>query len=647
MDKLTTSRRSLVKMVGCTALGAAVASPFTIGKPELAIAQSELVETPYFQERVDSGELPPIAERLPKEPFVVGPGVLIQEEFMTWEDGKPGGTLRLSGTHPNILMMVGFGATILRSPSQSTGTSLPNVLSAFEPNDDYTVFKCTIREGLRWSDGEPVTTEDVRFAWEDVYGYEELSRSWPAELHTHADASKPTAELAIEDDYTFTLTFAESYGYFVAYLNSWIPGYDFMIKPAHYLQKFHAEYADEAELAKLVEDENQSSWANLFNAKDVSHWGAGDLHAVGLPTLNAWVVSEASENRRVFERNPYYWHVDSKGQQLPYIDQLVTNIVVDFDAITNSVIAGEVDMASGAEVSLSKMPVYQQNAERGGYRTFMSGSFNNPVMIYLNRDFGLNEEGNVWQQLMADPEYKFSRAFAAAMDPAEVNKAVYFGVYGEPFLNNLERDVDTANQLLDELGMTMDGDYRVGPDGQPFLIELANPGESADFTPVAELVREQLAGVGLRVDINNLSYELFEQRKTNNELTASMHWNDGPGWPSGISEDYLPNHKGPWSPETWKYFSTNGESGIEPGETMKEFYAIHSERKTVPPESEEGKELWSRMETWFLENYPFIPTTGKRTSVNLVSNKLKNVPNEGAPFEQDTYICAEGSWFEE
>jgi peptide/nickel transport system substrate-binding protein len=373
----------------------------------------------------------------------------------------------------------------------------------------------------------------------------------------------------------------------------------------------------------------------------------GDLNAVGLPTLNAWVVSEATENQRVFERNPYFWHVDSKGQQLPYIDRLTTNIVVDADAITNSIIAGEVDMASGAEVTLSKMPVYQQNAEQGGYRTFLTGSFNNPVMVYLNKDFGIAEEGNVWQQLISDPEHRFARAFAAAMDPEEINKAVYFGVYGEPFLNNTELDLDLANQLLDELGMEMDGDYRLGPDGQPFLIELTNPGESADFAPVAELIREQLAAAGLRVDVNNVSFELFEQRKTNNELTASLHWNDGPGWPSGISEDYLPNHKGPWSPETWKYYSSNGESGVEPGEKMQEFYDIHRERKTVPPESEEGQELWAQMEAWFMENYPFIPTTGKRTSVNVVNTRLRNVPNENAPFEQDTYINAEGAWYAE
>src|SRR5215211_6919694 len=51
-------------------------------------APTTFVESPFLAERVKAGKLPPIQERLPKEPFVVGPGVLLQEEYMKWENGE-------------------------------------------------------------------------------------------------------------------------------------------------------------------------------------------------------------------------------------------------------------------------------------------------------------------------------------------------------------------------------------------------------------------------------------------------------------------------------------------------------------------------------------------------------------------------------
>ena len=630
------------------ALAVAVASGSML-VPASSRAQGGYIESPFLASRVEAGDLPPIEQRLPAEPFVVGPGVLIQEDYMTWENGRHGGDINTASATASGFLFIGYGATILRSPSQSTAESRPSIVSEFTPSADFTSFKLRIREGLRWSDGQPVTTEDVRFTFEDVYQYEELERPWPNELYTQGDASQAPATLSIADDYAFELTFAAPYGYFVATLNSWIPGYDFLIKPAHYLKQFHAKYADEAELNRLVEENNQESWATLFSLKDVSHWECGEEKAFGLPVLNAWVLTEVGETRRVFERNPYYWHVDGSGRQLPYADRVVNNMVADFDSVTNAVLAGQVTIGSGRDVSRNNIPVYQQNAERAGLRVFLTGSFNNPIMVYLNKDYGYEDPGNVWQQLMSDPDNRFVRAVAAAMDPNSVNEAVYFGLYGEPFLNNTDLDLELANRLLDELGMTMEsgGTYRLGPDGQPFSFQLTNPNEADDFTPVAELIREQLAAVGLNVEIDNVSFELFEQRKVANEITASMHWNDGPGWPSGISEDYLPVHKGPWSPMTWMYYSTNGESGREPNELMREFYDLHRQRKAVPPESPEGKELYAALEQWFATNNPFIPTAGRKVAVNVVDRRLRNVPNEGAPFELDTQINAEGMWFGE
>jgi peptide/nickel transport system substrate-binding protein len=621
-----------------TAAPAAVAPPAAPGK---------YIEPAFLADRVKAGKLPPIEQRLPKEPFVVGPGVLIQEEYMKWENGKPGGDLKAAATFPTAVVNLGFGATILRSPSQTTQASLPNVVSEFSPSDDYKTFRFKIRDGLKWSDGEPVTTEDVRFAFEDIYGNPDVQKPFPTELYTQGNPLLDPAKLKVVDNLTFELTFSQPYGFFVAALNSWIPGYDFMIKPAHYLKQFHKKYAAEADLAAKLKENNETEWAKLLTDKDKSHWDAGTKQALGLPTLSAWVLTEYTDQRTTFERNPYYWHVDSAGNQLPYADRLIVSVVVDHPAQTNALLAGQVNIASAEDIALSEMPLYVQNAEKAKIRAFTTGSFNWPILLFLNQDFEYDKPDSAWQKLVSDPEHRFGKAIAAAINPADINKSVYFELFGKPVLYDGAYNPDTANQLLDQLGMKKSGNYRTGPDGKDFIFRITTGNQQADFTPVAELLKQQLEKVGIRVDIEAVAVSLFDQRKTSNEIMASLLWNDGPAWASGISQDYRPNDKGPWSPATWQYITSGGKKGRKPPANIEEFYKLDSERKKYPPESPEGQQAFQKLMEWIQNNYVMIPTAGAKVSPNVVGVNLHNVPNENAPFNLDTYINGEGVWLDQ
>jgi peptide/nickel transport system substrate-binding protein len=175
-------------------------------------------------------------------------------------------------------------------------------------------------------------------------------------------------------------------------------------------------------------------------------------------------------------------------------------------------------------------------------------------------------------------------------------------------------------------------------------MRISSNNAQADFAAVIELLREQLGGVGIHVEIDNVAPQLLDQRKESNEIMASILWNDGPAWPSGISEDYLPNHKGPWSPMTWQYFTSGGEQGRKPPAYLEEFYRLHTERKQFPPESPEGQQLYQQLLQWIEDNYVMIPTAGEKVSANVAGVNLRNVPNEGAPINLDTYINAEGIW---
>lgn len=625
-----------------TAVEAAPAAPAAEAK-----SARGFIEPPFLADRVAAGKLPPIDQRLPEDVFVVGPGVLLQEEYGVWENGQYGGDINIAATWGTGFLNIGEASTLLRSPSQTTKASLPNVVGSLKISDDYTTYTFGLRKGLRWSDGEPVTTEDVRFAFEDLFADPDVLRGFPTELYTQGAAANGPAELKIIDEYNFELKFSKPYGAFIAALNSWIPNYDFLIKPAHYLKQFHAKYADPAKLEAALKEANETNWVNVLNSKDVSHWDVGELRALGMPTLNAWVLTEATQERRVFERNPYFWHVDSNGRQLPYIDRVVNNIAIDAQATLNAVMAGKVTLAGGNNVSLNDMPVLVQNAAKFNRKIFTTGSFNYPTTLFLNHDYEYDKAGSVWQTLIADPEHRFGQAIAAAMDPNEINKAVFFGKYGEPFMNNTGYDLDQANKLLDELGFDKRGSdgLRLGPDGQPFIFRITFNNEAPETAPVAELLKEQIQKTGLHVELEVVDITLWDQRRSANEIMASLKWNDGEAWASGISEDYLPNHKGPWSPMTWLYYTTGGKEGRQPPEYLQKFYDLHTARKQYPPESAEGAKIYQEMYQWMSDNYVMIPTVGHQVKPASVDARLRNLPNDGAPFDLDVYINAEGYWF--
>lgn len=610
-------------------------------------AQRTYSESPMLTELVEAGQLPPVEERLPEEPFIVDRGTLLAEDAVdNWQPGVYGGTLNQKATHPNGFVNVGGGATLLRAPGQSTADFKPNVLSDLQISEDNTVFQLTLRKGLRWSDGVPVTTEDVRFTFKDLYENPEVGMPFPTQLHTQADPNLEPGRLDIVDAYTFTLTFEKPYGMFVADLASWISYYDFLLKPSHYLKQFHEDYADADTLAMSVRANSASDWTDLLRMKDVFHWDVGTERALGFPVLNAWVLTGHEGQRTIFTRNPYFHHVDTEGQQLPYIDYVVVEEVVDHQAIQNKVMAGEVEIATGGELSLKDIPVYAQNAERAGYKLFLTGSTSYPPTLFLNQDFEYDVEGSVWQQLVQDPEKRFGKALAAAINADDINETVFFGQFGEPFWNNTVYDPNLAVELLTDIGFgpkDRDG-FLLGPDGKPFEFVITVGADHQDMVPVAELLKEYFDGIGLRTKLNAIAGGLYEQRKTANEMMASMQLSDGPIWAAGISEDFLPHEKGGWSPLTWRYYTSGGEAGRKPPAYLQQFYDLFTERKQYVPSSPEGEAAWARIEQWMIDNYVMIPTTGLMVKPNIVAAGLRNHPNENSLYELDTYISPE-QWF--
>ena len=340
-------------------------------------------------------------------------------------------------------------------------------------NQDFT-FK--IREGLKWSDGTPVTTEDVRFTFEDMYANEKLFPTGvPNEFRVGFTKTGEPGKMSVIDNNTFKISFPKPYGGFIR--NLWIEGwkgYTLAINPSHFLKKYHAKYADmnsqamKDEMAKMnLKDE----WWQMFANKRCQNWDMTNPRCVDFPGLYPW-IPKASGNPSLlaWERNPYYFKVDTKGQQLPYIDKITSQQVENVDMLNLKLLAGDVDFMRES-TGLVKIPLYKENEAKAGFKTILTDMHVDSSGMRLNQTFNDPD----WQKLSGD--LKFRQAVSMAINRKELIDNIYYGFASMPLElvgeANSKFDVAAANKMLDDMGLKKDANgMRLYPSGKPIKILL-------------------------------------------------------------------------------------------------------------------------------------------------------------------------------
>lgn len=604
-------------------------------------ASAQYSEAPMLSERVATGELPPLEERLPAEPFVLGQGTLARDESLPdWQPGRYGGTLPMAHNTPgwSSTIFLFSNEPLVRAPGTSTQDIQGNVLRDFDVSEDNKVFTFYLREGLRWSDGVYVTTEDVRFTYEHVLLNEELTPFFPPKYRAGGRPDGEPMQLEILDEYTFRITFDEPYGAFLSMLavTGW-SGYTELIKPSHVLKDYHIDFTSlDAMAEELAEEELDDEWYQLFTLRDVTNWELTQPKSEGFPVLYAWKQVEGPAGFMTFRRNPYYFKVDTEGQQLPYIDELASQEVSTFDAMEMQALVGEIDFFYYA--GLPSMPMYQENRERGDFDVRISDDPGNRSLF-----FNLTYDDPTWRSVVRNP--RFREAINMALDREEMVDAVIYGF--APPLETVPDvyDPEQAAAILDEIGMdARDSDgNRLAPNGEPFEIYLEVATHSAEMVPLAELVVEHLREIDIDISMRQISAELWGSKRGANELMASILWTSSPTvWRDQPGNDYIPNEN--WAPEWFTWHNTGGESGEEPPEEFKRLFELQSERMGLVTHSPEDQVLIDELFAFYEEKIPFFILFEEFGNPVIVSNDLANVPVSGSvhefllPAEQFYYV---------
>ena len=587
-------------------------------------APATLIETPMLRDEVAAKKLPPIRQRLPENPLVVA------MDGKTAELGQHGGTLNmLIGRARDVRMLVVYGYARLVGYDRNLAL-VPDILQNVDVKEER-IYTMKLRQGHKWSDGHPFTSEDFRYFWEDVANDKELSPAGPPSALL-VDGQPPKVEIL--DKTTVRYTWAKANPDFLPLMAGASPL--LIYRPAHYLKQFHKKYNP-----KVLESERaepgKRSWAAIHNREDNLY----QFDNPKLPTLQPWLnITKPPTDRFTAVRNAYFHRIDDSGRQLPYIDKIVLP-VVDAKLIPAKAGAGESDLQA-RDIQFNNYTFLKKGEKTNNYRTLLwrtaKGSH---LALFPN----LNVADPVWKQLFRD--VRFRRALSMSIDRAQINQVLYFGLASES--NNTvvpdsplfrkeyqtqwaKFDRKAADKLLDEVGLKKgpDGVRRLS-DGRPLEIIVETAGESTEQTDVLELVRENWREVGVKLFSKPSQRDLLRNRVFSGEAMMSVWQGLDNGMPNA---DTSPDELAPkdqaqlqW-PKFGQYYETAGKSGEAPDfpEAIELMKLVESWRNA----NREGREkIWHRMLAIHADQQYSIGIVNNVMQPVVVTNTLKNVPEKG------------------
>ncbi|MFL5338202.1 MAG: ABC transporter substrate-binding protein [Geminicoccaceae bacterium] len=547
--------------------------------------------------------------------------------------GKPGGELRslIARSRDTRLFYVFSHARLVGYDTKLN--LVPDILASFDVQDGR-IFTLRLRKGHRWSDGEPFTSEDFRFYWEDVANNREVQPSGPeVQLLVRGEAPK----VEIVDELTVRYSWSRPNPLFLPALAATTAVA--IYRPAHYLKQFHPRYADPDTLAQLIKQTKSRDWAQLYLRKDrLEQFDNPDM-----PTLQAWMPTTAPPAQRfVAIRNPYYHRVDSKGQQLPYLDRFILE-VVDPKLIPIKTGAGETDLQF-RHLFFKDYTFLRESAARSDLRPLLWPEGRGAhLALYPN----LNAADPVWRGLFQD--LRFRQALSLGIDRESLSQYLYIGL-AQPSNNSvipasplfreeygkrcIDYDPDAANAALDALGLDRRNaqGIRLLPDGRPMDLLVETAGEDTEQTDVLELIRDQWRDLGFAIHPKPSDRETLRNRVFAGEALMTIFYGIDNGMPTAVMP---PNEFAPTSqadqaqwPKWGQYYETKGAAGEPPSlAAAKRLLELFEQwQDTYDPERQ--VQIWGEMLDLYTSQCFTLGLIQEVRQPVATRSKLRNLPEE-------------------
>ena len=610
-------------------------------------------EAPMLAALVAEGKLPPVEERIGQDPMVVRPA---------FEIGQYGGVLQDAGPEFESGQIIEESQQPMAKWPPDASIFYPNIPKSWELSADEKVFTLHLRRGMKWSDGDDFDAEDFEFFYESILKNEAITAIVPEPRERY----RPGGELMtmrVIDRHTIEYTFAVPF--FNATRGGWARGRAFA--PAHYLGQYHIDHNPDA--ASLAKEEGYETWMEAFAAHHSDRGHTGSLPVAyrftDLPVTDIFVLKEDNPGVQYWERNPYYWKIDTAGNQLPYADG-VQQLKLENPAqvIPGKVMAGELDWPGFWMMDPAELAVYRRNEDSGGYQAHLWT--NESTSTTLAIAFNYTHKDPVKRAIFND--LRFRQAMSLAIKRQEMSDKLFLGQV-EPFIPSVPRhwtgfedwmathyaeyDVERANELLDEMGLEWDADrkWRLQPDGEPIFIDGTHLHSSQTLIDAIDLISTYWEAVGVRMEPKRVQYPLWFELGQANELDSAFDRTGGgaevtaqSAYPLRLIPPWHWIHCCPVAAYPWgQWYHSGGTEGEEPPDEIKRLFEITDQWLAARPGTPEYEAASNELLTLNVRGMYLFGTVSNPPVVVAVNNRIGNVPEKSyfllsaaEPFNMDT-----------
>jgi peptide/nickel transport system substrate-binding protein len=472
----------------------------------------------------------------------------------------------------------------------------PGLAESWEVSKDGKKIVFTLREGLKWSDGEPMTTDDIIFSYEKIYFNEKIPSGLKDTLRVGMSREYPKVKKI--DSRRVEFSVAEPFAPFIRYAGG-IP-----ILPAHILQEA-VENTDADGKPKFL-----STWDTDTDPKKIV--GNGQYR----------MLSYTPNQRVVLERNPYFWRKDAEGNVQPYIQQIVWQIIENTDNQLLNFRSGDLDTL---DVQPEVFPLLKREEKRGKYTVFNGGPDTGSVFMCFN----VNKGRNAQNQPFVDPiksrwfaTKEFRQAIAYGINRSAMTNNIYRGLGAplhspipaqSPFylspaegLKTYSYDRQKSKELLLSAGFKYNSNRELlDAEGNKVRFTLLMAAGKKAREQMATQIKQDLGKLGMQVDTQFLSFNTYVEK-----LRLTRNWDTYLGAFTGGTEPH----------SAYNIWSVNGtlhtfNQGPQAGEPPIKGWEVYDwERKIddlyvkASQELDEAKrkEIYGETQQIIAEQVPFI-----------------------------------------
>ncbi len=579
--------------------------------------------------------LPGLADRLPSEPLIVAPYHSIGKYGGTFDvitNASEAGTAGLlSVRHVNFVRY-----------SDDLQTIVPMVAKDWKWNKDFTKLTFFLRKGHKWSDGVPFTSADVKY-W---YDHLALNPDVMKKFKDYVLVAGKRMQVTTPDPQTVVFNLpGPKPGLLAHFATSFAQGF----QPKHFLGKWDPKLNPKADemakkagfkngLAVLAAYYGSSDWTDTPTPMLAAPDKVGKLPKDTVPTLESHIMVKQTADGRHMVANPYFFMVDTSGNQLPYINEQDEIYVNDNQVRILKLINGEVDFKSQS-LQLPMAPVLLENQKKGNYSVELKPEIAAPTFTFNVTSANLEK-----RKVFGD--VRFRQAMSVAIDRDELNKVAFFDQGtpqqytgfspNPPFVdakwkNHMAKhDPGKAKSLLDAVGMKdKDGDgFRELPNGDKLVLNLqfATQGIAGK---VVELVAQHWSKVGVKTTVKEVTPDEFRSAQSSNKLDVGM-WRKGHPLAIvlGNNNMFVPPFESYFFLRTgmlWaEYVDSKGAKGVKPPAWVMTMIDDINAFQSQPPGSAKSNEIGKRLVEAMVSQTLFIGTV-LATGPIYHHNNLKNV----------------------